>query len=61
MLKVRLPGFSSRRRQFRGPEGMQLIARLLTDQGAKHWRGYAFAIAMTVVVATTTTMTAWIM
>jgi ATP-binding cassette subfamily B protein len=40
---------------------LRLIARLLGDQGAKHWKGYAFATAMTVVVAATTTASAWIM
>jgi ATP-binding cassette subfamily B protein len=40
---------------------MRLIARLLGDQGAKHWKGYAFATAMTFVVAATTTASAWIM
>ncbi len=40
---------------------MRLIGRLLSDQGAKHWRGYAFALAMTMIVAWTTTMSAWIM
>jgi ATP-binding cassette subfamily B protein len=40
---------------------MRLIARLLGDQGAKHWKGYVFATAMTVVVAASTTMSAWIM
>ena len=61
MLKALPPTFLSRLRQFRGSEGMRLIARLLTDQGAKHWKGYAFAIAMTFIVASTTTMSAWIM
>ena len=37
---------------------LRLIARLLTDQGAKHWKGYAFATAMTSVVAATTTLSA---
>jgi subfamily B ATP-binding cassette protein MsbA len=40
---------------------LRLIARLLTDQGAKHWKGYAFATAMTSVVAATTTLSAWVM
>src|SRR5580698_5853979 len=41
--------------------GLQLIARLLTDQGSKHWRGYAFSFAMTGLVAATTALSAWIM
>ena len=40
---------------------LRLIARLLGDQGAKHWKGYALAIATTAVIAATTTMSAWIM
>jgi subfamily B ATP-binding cassette protein MsbA len=40
---------------------LRLIGRLLTDQGKKHWRGYAFALGMTMIVAWTTTMSAWIM
>jgi ATP-binding cassette subfamily B protein len=41
--------------------GLRLIARLLSDQGAKHWRGYAFAIAMSVLTAWATALSAWIM
>jgi ATP-binding cassette subfamily B protein len=48
-------------RGFLGSGNLRLIARLLSDQGAKHWKGYAFATAMTVVVAATTTASAWIM
>jgi ATP-binding cassette subfamily B protein len=40
---------------------MRLIGRLLSDQGRKHWKGYAFALAMTVIVAWTTALSAWIM
>ena len=40
---------------------LRLIGRLLGDQGRKHWKGYAFALVMTVIVAWTTTMSAWIM
>ena len=40
---------------------MRLIGRLLSDQGPKHWKGYAFALAMTVIVAWTTALSAWIM
>jgi subfamily B ATP-binding cassette protein MsbA len=46
---------------FRGSPNMRLIARLLADQGVKHWRGYAFGLSMTIVVAVTTTLSAWIM
>ena len=44
-----------------GSANMRLLARLLSDQGAKHWKGYAFATAMTIIVAASTTMSAWIM
>jgi ATP-binding cassette subfamily B protein len=47
-------------RLFAAPN-MRLIGRLLSDQGAKHWKGYAFALAMTVIVAWTTALSAWIM
>ena len=40
---------------------LQLIARLIADQGIKHWRGYASAFAMTGLIALTTTLSAWIM
>jgi ATP-binding cassette subfamily B protein len=40
---------------------LRLIWRLLTDQGVKHWKGYAFALAMTMIVAWTTALSAWIM
>ncbi len=40
---------------------LRLIGRLLGDQGRKHWKGYAFALIMTMIVAWTTTMSAWIM
>ena len=57
---VRIPAFLSRLVPVRGPGSIALIARLLGDQGVKHWRGYAFAMAATVVVAATTTLSAWI-
>lgn len=38
-----------------------LIKRLLTDQGAKHWKGYASAFVMMVLIAATTSLSAWIM
>ncbi len=40
---------------------LRLIGRLLSDQGKKHWKGYAFALVMTLIVAWTTTLSAWIM
>ena len=36
------------------------LRRLLMDQGAKHWKGYAFAIAMMTLIAATTALSAWI-
>jgi len=36
------------------------LRRLLTDQGAKHWKGYAFAFAMMGLIALTTSLSAWI-
>ncbi len=44
-----------------GSPNLRLIRRLLGDQGAKHRKGYAFATAMTIVVAAMTTSSAWIM
>ncbi|THD42140.1 MAG: ABC transporter ATP-binding protein [Bradyrhizobium sp.] len=41
--------------------GLRLIGRLLGDQGARHWKGYAFAVAMSAVAAWATALTAWIM
>ncbi len=37
-----------------------LFRRLLSDQGAKHWKGYAVAFAMLGLVALTTALSAWI-
>ena len=37
-----------------------LLRRLLMDQGAKHWKGYAFAFAMMALIAVTTSLSAWI-
>jgi ATP-binding cassette, subfamily B, bacterial MsbA len=37
-----------------------VLRRLLTDQGAKHWKGYAFAFAMMGLIALTTALSAWI-
>ncbi len=42
-------------------ENFHLIARLLGDEGLKHWRGYAFAIGMTFIMAWTTSLSAWVM
>ena len=36
------------------------LRRLLTDQGSKHWKGYAFAFAMMGLIALTTSLSAWI-
>jgi ATP-binding cassette subfamily B protein len=36
------------------------LRRLLTDQGAKHWKGYIFAFAMMGLIALTTSLSAWI-
>ncbi len=36
------------------------LRRLLLDQGAKHWKGYAFAFAMMGMIAVTTALSAWI-
>ncbi|HEY1944486.1 MAG TPA: ABC transporter ATP-binding protein [Roseiarcus sp.] len=58
-----LPAFLSRLSQAKTSDGagpVALLVRLLTDQGAKHWKGYAFAMAATAVVAGSTTMSAWI-
>ncbi|MBV8662274.1 MAG: ABC transporter ATP-binding protein, partial [Hyphomicrobiales bacterium] len=58
-----IPAFLSRLSQLKNVKGsnaLALIVRLLSDQGVKHWRGYAFAMAATVVVAATTTLSAWI-
>ncbi len=61
MPSLRIPSLRARLRGLLGSGNMRLIARLLGDQGAKHWKGYAFATAMTFVVAATTTASAWIM
>ena len=36
------------------------LRRLLTDQGVKHWKGYAFLFAMMGLIALTTSLSAWI-
>ena len=38
-----------------------LISRLLSDQGRKHWRGYAFAFVCMALMAGATSLSAWIM
>ncbi len=37
-----------------------MLRRLLLDQGAKHWKGYAFAFSMMGLIAVTTSLSAWI-
>jgi ATP-binding cassette subfamily B protein len=39
---------------------LTLIKRLLGDQGAKHWKGYAVSFGMMGLVAATTALSAWI-
>jgi ATP-binding cassette, subfamily B, bacterial MsbA len=36
------------------------LRRLLTDQGLKHWKGYAFGFLMMGLIALTTALSAWI-
>ena len=60
MQKAPFSSFFSRLASIQGKSSRALIIRLLSDQGIKHWKGYAFAMAMTVVVAATTSMSAWI-
>ncbi len=37
-----------------------ILRRLLTDEGAKHWKGYVFGFAMMGLIALTTSLSAWI-
>ena len=37
-----------------------ILRRLLTDEGAKHWKGYLFGFAMMGLIALTTSLSAWI-
>ncbi len=37
-----------------------VLRRLLLDQGAKHWKGYASAFVMMALIAVTTALSAWI-
>jgi subfamily B ATP-binding cassette protein MsbA len=61
MARLRSIAFPAARRALRGLPETRLFARLLVDQGVKHWKGYVFALSMTVMVAMTTTLSAWIM
>ena len=58
---TRAPAFLARFGNLASSANMQLIGRLLGDQGVKHWRGYAFAIGMTIIMASTTSLSAWLM
>jgi ATP-binding cassette subfamily B protein len=49
-------GFGS----FLSESATTLLKRLLAEQGAKHWKGYALSFAMLAVVALTTALSAWI-
>ena len=53
--------FSAGLRRLAATPRLGLIGRLLGDQGVKHWKGYAFAVAMSAVAAWATALTAWIM
>ena len=61
MLKLRTSWVPPWLRGLFASANMRLIGRLLGDQGAKHWKGYVFASAMTILVASSTTMSAWLM
>src|SRR5947209_5268988 len=37
-----------------------ILRRLLTDEGAKHWKGYLFGFGMMGLIALTTSLSAWI-
>ena len=43
-----------------GSPSLSLIKRLLTDQGARHWKGYALSFGMMGLVAASTALSAWI-
>jgi ATP-binding cassette, subfamily B, bacterial MsbA len=47
-------------RSFLTSPSNSVLRRLLTDQGSKHWKGYAFAFAMMALIALTTSLSAWI-
>jgi ATP-binding cassette subfamily B protein len=53
--------FVARLQHVAASPGLRLIGRLLGDQGAKHWKGYAFAISMSALTAWATALSAWIM
>ncbi len=61
MRGIHAPAFLARFGKLLNSANMGLIKRLLSDQGVKHWKGYAFAIGMTVIVAGTTSMSAMLM
>ena len=42
-------------------ENMTLVRRLLGDQGKLHWKGYGFAILMSVIISSMTSASAYIM
>ena len=50
------------RRLLKNPTGsFALIGRLLREQGARHWRGYAFAFLCMAAMAASTASSAWVM
>jgi ATP-binding cassette, subfamily B, bacterial MsbA len=57
----RLPSaVTTRLRRLPSSPGLRLIGRLLGDQGRRHWKGYAFAVAMSALTGWATALTAWI-
>ena len=58
---MKTPGVLGRLSQLFSTENSRLVGRLLSDQGRRHWAGYAAAIAMTIIVAWTTALSAYIM
>ena len=56
-----LSAFVGRLQRIAASPALRLISRLLGDQGAKHWKGYAFAILMSALTAWATALSAWIM
>ena len=58
---MKTPSVLGRIGQLFSTENSRLIGRLLSDQGRRHWAGYAVAIVMTVIVAWTTSLSAYIM
>ena len=50
------------RKLLKNPTGsFALIGRLLREQGARHWRGYAFAFLCMAAMAASTASSAWVM